>query len=56
MILSIFLARSGKIMWIIELNVAGYHFSREIPNLRRRSFRFNPRNAHWPALRHSSAA
>ena len=34
-------------MWIIELNVAGYHYSREIPDLRRRPFRFNPRNVNW---------
>ncbi len=38
-------------MWIIELNVAGYHFSREIPDLKRRPFRFSPRNLHWPAPR-----
>ncbi|MGA9677694.1 MAG: hypothetical protein WBR28_21455 [Mycobacterium sp.] len=43
-------------MWIIELNVAGYHFSREVPDLRRRPFKFNPRNVHWPSLRHSNAA
>jgi hypothetical protein len=43
-------------MWILELNVAGYHFTREIPNLRRRSFRPNPRNLHWPVARHSHAA
>jgi hypothetical protein len=43
-------------MWIIELNVAGYHFSREMPGLKRRPFRFNRRNAHWPTLRPSNAA
>jgi hypothetical protein len=43
-------------MWIIELNVAGYHVSRAIPDLRRRPFRFNPRNMHWPAPRQSNAA
>jgi hypothetical protein len=43
-------------MWIIELNVAGYHYTREMPDLRRRSFRFNPRNIHWPAQRQSHAA
>jgi hypothetical protein len=46
----------GEAMWIIELNVAGYHFSREIPDLRRRPLRFNPRNMHWPVPRQSSAA
>jgi hypothetical protein len=57
MILIIFLdACWGEVMWIIELNVAGYHFSREIPDLRRRPFKFNPRNVHWPTLRHSNAA
>jgi hypothetical protein len=55
MVLSIFRA-PGEAMWIIELNVAGYHFSREIPDLRRRTFRFSPRNAHWPVARHSNAA
>lgn len=45
-----------KIMWIIELNVAGYHFTREMPDLKRRPFRFSPRNMHWPILRHSQAA
>ncbi|MEB4209013.1 hypothetical protein [Mycobacterium sp. 94-17] len=43
-------------MWIIELNVAGYQFTREMPDLRRRPFRFNRRHVHWPALRHSHAA
>ena len=42
-------------MWIIELNVAGYRFSREMPDLRR-PFRFSPRNKHWPMLWHSHAA
>ena len=46
----------GEAMWIIELNVAGYHYSREIPDLRRRPFRFNPRNVNWQTLRHSNAA
>jgi hypothetical protein len=45
-----------KIMWIIELNVAGYRFTREMPDLKRRPFRFSPRNMHWPVLRHSHAA
>ena len=45
-----------KIMWIIELNVAGYHFTREMPDFKRRPFRFSPRNIHWPLLRHSHAA
>jgi hypothetical protein len=43
-------------MWILELNVAGYHLTREMPDLRPRSFRFAPRNMHWPVLRHSHAA
>jgi hypothetical protein len=42
-------------MWIIELNVAGYQFTREVPDLKRRPFRFS-RNVHWPVLRHSHAA
>lgn len=46
----------GDIMWIIEVNVAGHRYTREIPNLRRRSFRFNPRTLHWPVTRHSPAA
>ena len=45
-----------KIMWIIDLNVAGYHFTREMPDLKRRPFRFSPRNLHWPVMRHSHAA
>lgn len=40
-------------MWIIELNIAGYHVTRAIPDLRRRPFRFSPRNMHWPVVRHS---
>ncbi len=45
-------------MWIIELNVAGQRFIREVPDLRGRSFRFSPRNVHGhvPQLRHSHAA
>ena len=43
-------------MWIIELNVAGYQYIREMPDLRRRTFRFSPRQMHWPALRHPHAA
>jgi hypothetical protein len=48
-------------MLIVELNVAGYRFSREIPDLRRRSFRspgFSARAIHWrlPNLRHPHAA
>ncbi|HTX97232.1 MAG TPA: hypothetical protein VME67_21770 [Mycobacterium sp.] len=43
-------------MWIIELNVAGYQFTREMPDLRRPTLRFKPRHMHWPALRHSHAA
>ena len=43
-------------MWIIELNVAGYHFTREMSDLKRPSFRFGPRHMHWPVPRHSHAA
>jgi hypothetical protein len=43
-------------MWIIELNVAGYQYTREMPDVRRRTFRFGPRHMHWPALRQSHAA
>ena len=43
-------------MWIIELNVAGYQYTREVPDLKRRSFRFSPRNLHRPVPRHSHAA
>jgi hypothetical protein len=42
-------------MWIIEFNVAGYRFTREMPDLRK-TFRFSPRNMHWPTLRHTHAA
>jgi hypothetical protein len=41
---------------IVELNIAGLRFSREIPDLRRKSsryVRFGPRAIHW---RHSHAA
>jgi hypothetical protein len=43
-------------MMIVELNIAGLRFSREIPDLRRkplRSVRFSPRAIQW---RHSHAA
>ena len=43
-------------MWIIEFNVAGYRFTREVPDLRHRAFRFSPRNMHWRTLRHTHAA
>ncbi|MGB8386847.1 hypothetical protein [Mycobacterium sp.] len=43
-------------MWIIELNVAGYQLTREMPDLRHRTFRLHPRKMHWPVLRHSHAA
>lgn len=42
-------------MWIIELNVAGFRFIREMPDVRRPRL-FHPRHMHWPALRHSPAA
>jgi len=47
--------KPGEKMWIIELNVAGYQFTRELPDLKRRQFRFG-RKAHWPTPRHSDAA
>ncbi len=40
-------------MWIIELNVAGYRFTREMPDLPRQPFRFIPRNLHWPVSQHN---
>ncbi len=43
-------------MWIIELNVAGYQFTREVPDFKRRTFRFSRRNMHWPVSRHPHAA
>jgi len=43
-------------MWIIELNIPGHQFIREMPDLKRRPLRFGPRNMHWPAPRHSHAA
>jgi hypothetical protein len=43
-------------MWILELNIAGYHFTREMPDIRRRPFRFSPRSLHSPAQRQSHAA
>jgi hypothetical protein len=43
-------------MWIIELNVAGYRFTRELPDFRHRTLRLHRRKMHWPALRHSQAA
>ena len=44
-------------MVYVELNIAGYRFSREIPDLRRKSFR-SPRPNQWrlPHLRQSPAA
>ncbi|MBV9720419.1 MAG: hypothetical protein JO082_00675 [Mycobacterium sp.] len=51
----------GEIMLIVELNFAGYQFTREIPDLRRASFRsvrLSRHGAHWriPQLRHMRAA
>jgi hypothetical protein len=48
-------------MMIVELNLAGYRFSGEMSDLRRkprRSMRFNPRALQWriPQLRDSRAA
>ncbi len=59
MILSIIMGRTKagrKFMWILELNIAGYQFTREMRDFKRRPFRFSPRNMHWPVPRHSQAA
>jgi hypothetical protein len=50
-----------KIMLIVELNLAGYRFSGQMSDLRRkplRSMRFNPRALQWkiPQLRDSRVA
>jgi hypothetical protein len=39
-------------MWILELNVAGYHLTREMPDLQPQRLRFSPRNMHWPLSQH----
>ena len=48
-------------MLTVELNIAGFQFSREIPDLRRKPFRssgLGQRATHWrlPHLRQSHAA
>ncbi len=48
-------------MWMIELNIAGQRFTREIPRFTRtslRTARFRPLTVHWrvPQLRHPHAA
>jgi hypothetical protein len=48
-------------MLTVELNIAGFRFSREIPDLRRKSIRspgFGPRHIQWRLshLRQSHAA
>jgi hypothetical protein len=48
-------------MWVIELNVAGHRFTREVSDQRRqglRGVRFRRRNLQWrtPQLEHSPAA
>jgi hypothetical protein len=48
-------------MMFVELNIAGFRFSREVPGLDRKSFRsplLRPRAIQWriPHLRHSHAA
>lgn len=48
-------------MWIIELNIAGQKFTRELADPPRREFRsvrFRPRSVHWrvPQLCNSHAA
>lgn len=50
-----------KIMWVVELNIAGYRFTREVadlPHTPLKSVRFHPRGMHWrlPQLRHERAA
>lgn len=40
----------GETMWIIELNIAGHRFTREMPDLRRPR-KLNKRNLHWPVIR-----
>lgn len=40
-------------MWIIELNIAGFRYTREMPRPRRRPLRFDPRQLHWPVRRHA---
>ena len=55
------LAAQENIMLIVELNLAGYRFSRKIPDLRHkplRSVRFGQRTIQWriPQLRHTHAA
>lgn len=47
-------------MLIVELNIAGYRFSHQLPNLHRKSLlpgRFSPGAMHWriPQLRQSQA-
>lgn len=53
--------RQEKTMWIVELNIAGYRITRQLPELSRSSLgsvRFRPRNLHWrvPQPHHSHAA
>ena len=48
-------------MLIVELNIAGHRFTREVPHLHRKSLRparFSPRAMRWriPQLRQSEAA
>jgi hypothetical protein len=43
-------------MWIIELNVAGYHLTRQMPDFKRRPFRLSTSKLHWPATRPTQAA
>jgi hypothetical protein len=43
-------------MWILELNIASYQFTREMPDLKRPPLKFSPRSFHWPVPRHSHAA
>jgi hypothetical protein len=48
-----------SIMMNVELNIAGFRFTREIPDLRRKSFqsrKFDPRHIQWRPARQSHAA
>jgi hypothetical protein len=37
-------------MWIIDLNIAGLHFTREMPDLLRRPMWLNPHSLYRPVL------
>ena len=61
MVFCIIVATQERTMLDIEINIAGFRFSREIPDLRRKSFRspgLGQRAVQWrlPHLRQSHAA